>query len=600
MAKSGSKKTGKSNVDSKVVPKAGFQSKFPLSPAVKWMIAGSLAVLAILLYAPSAGYDFVYDDDAVIKDNAYVKQGFEGLDEIWKTSYFKGFNENINARAYRPIPLSTLAIEYEFFGLNPKVHHTTNIILYGLTAFFLFLLMSRMLRSSHWILPLMTTFFFVVHPIHIEVVANIKSRDELLAFLNFVIAAWLLLKSVDSDKWQWLAAAFIFYSIALFSKESALTTLAVLPLMLWFFRDLPFRKIALRSAPFLVAAAFYLIVRSAIVGGINEGVTLTHLYNSLLAAEKFSQRVASNLYVLGLYFFKNIFPNPLLSDYSYSTIPLTNWADYRTWLSVFLYAGLIFVALRGLAAKWLPAFAIWHFFATVSIFSSVIVLNVSAYNDRFNYNPSLGVCLLIAWLLYRLIKAEARTTGDFLKKNILLLSIAGLIGLAGVVAIYAQMPMWKDRYALFAHDVRLAPNNARMLKNHGGSLARQAMTEKDPEKRKKYTAEATEYLERALKIYFRMGTGHTHLGNMYALQENWEAAEKAYRNALSIDSKSFEATTNLANVCYRTGRFEEAIQLMERLDKRRFSQNDYYLLYLAYAKKGDTEKANYYKPLAGK
>ncbi|HMR43073.1 MAG TPA: tetratricopeptide repeat protein, partial [Saprospiraceae bacterium] len=237
---------------------------------------------------------------------------------------------------------------------------------------------------------------------------------------------------------------------------------------------------------------------------------------------------------------------------------------------------------------------------TVSIFSNVIVLNVSAYNDRFNYNPSLGVCLLIAWLLYRLIKAEARTTGDFLKKNILLLSIAGLIGLAGVVAIYAQMPMWKDRYALFAHDVRLAPNNARMLKNHGGSLAREAMTEKDPEKRKKYTAEATEYLERALKIYFRMGTGHTHLGNMYALQENWEAAEKAYRNALSIDSKSFEATTNLANVCYRTGRFEEAIQLMERLDKRRFSQNDYYLLYLAYAKKGDTEKANYYKPLAGK
>ena len=115
----------------------------------KWAIGAAMAVLAMAIYSPSINYGFVYDDDAVIKDNRFVKQGLAGLDEIWSTSYFEGYDENMIARAFRPVPLSTLAFEVEMFGLNTKVHHAANILFYGLTGLFLFLFLSKLMRGHH-------------------------------------------------------------------------------------------------------------------------------------------------------------------------------------------------------------------------------------------------------------------------------------------------------------------------------------------------------------------------------------------------------------------------------------------------------------------
>ncbi|MBI5916549.1 MAG: hypothetical protein HY842_14320, partial [Bacteroidetes bacterium] len=197
----------------------------------KLIIAGCMAVLAIGVYAPSYNYDFVYDDDAVVRENRFVQQGVKGLDEIWTTSYFQGYEETMNARAYRPVPLTTLALEFEVWGLNATVNHVFNLLFYGLMAFFLFLFLSKLLRKVHPAIPIIATLLFVLHPIHLEVVANIKSRDTMLGFLNFAIAAWLLLIHLDTRKILPLALSVVFYSIGLFSKEDVLTTVAIIPLL---------------------------------------------------------------------------------------------------------------------------------------------------------------------------------------------------------------------------------------------------------------------------------------------------------------------------------------------------------------------------------
>ncbi|MEZ4947784.1 MAG: hypothetical protein R2879_09865 [Saprospiraceae bacterium] len=591
---------GKKSSKQKSVPSPELKStnkKASASEKTKWLLAASFFVLGFALYAPSISFDFVYDDDAVIKENRFVKKGTDGIKEIWTTSYFKGYDENMNARAFRPIPMTMFALEVDFLGMNPTVHHFVNVLFYGLTGVLLFFFLARLFKKENLWLAATVTLFFLVNPVHIEVIANIKSRDELIAFFSFVLTAWLWLKALDEKKSWLLGLSWMAYAVALFSKESALTTLAMFPLMLWFFREKDWKQIAFSSLPFLALAVIYLIVRSCIVGGLNEGVTLTVLDNSLLAASSTSERIASNIYVLGLYFYKNLVPFPLLSDYSFSTIPLKNWSDWEVWASMLLYAGLIYVAIVGLLKKWIPAYGVWHFFATVSIFSSVVVLNVSPYNDRFNYNPSLGVCILLAWLLFYLFYKNENNTSS---KKYILIALVAIISLGGIARIYQHQPVWENRFTLFDHDVELAPNNARMLKNKGGSLVRQAVAEKDKEKQAQIADEAIVYLEKALNIYERLPTSHVYLGIMYGIKGELEKAEISYKNALVIDSNNVYAKTNLANIFYRQGKIHESLELLQQVKPELYSANDKYLLYWIYNKLGDFETAMKWKEQSGR
>lgn len=576
----------------------------PLSLKLKLLTAALMAVLAMALYAPSHNYNFVYDDDAVVQDNRFVHKGLDGLKEIWTSSYFQGYNPNMNVNAFRPVPLTTFAIEYQSAGNNPGPYHITQIVLYGLTGFFLFLFLSTLLYKYHPILPIMATLLFVVHPLHVEVVANIKSRDELLAFLNFAIAAWLLLKYIDTRKIWLLVPSLLAFSIALFSKESAVTTLAIIPAMLYFFREIKWSKILLTLAPYLGLVIIFLICRDNVIG--NNPIESKFFDNSLLAA-KGVERVSSNIMVLGFYLFKSIFPHPLISDYSYNTLPNVDWANYKVYLSLLAYGGLIYFLFKGLFRKKAYSFAIFYYFATISIFSSVLFPGFSVYNDRFLYHPVLGICLLISCGLYHFIKKDkegfpSKDWRTFLSGNAIVLAIIVLLSSLAIFKLENRLPDWKDRYVLFEKDVKKAPNNARMRKNYGGSLARQAIASQsdNPELAKEYANQAIVELEAALKIYERQSTGYVHLGNMHTLLGNYPQAEDAFNKALSIDSRSHHAQVNLANIYYRTGRYLEAINLLEGMSRAQFTQNDYYLLSLAWSRFGDEAKAQDYRVLSGR
>lgn len=548
---------------------------------LKMAVAAALAALAMLIYSPSFNYDFVYDDDAVVKDNRFVKQGLAGLGKIWTTSYFRGFDETMNARAYRPVPLTTLAIEYELFGLNATVNHIFNLLFYGLTAFFLFLFLSKLLRNHHPALPILTCLLFVLHPIHLEVVANIKSRDTMLGFLHFVLAGWFLLKHLDNRKLLPLALSLLFYAIALFSKEEIITSVALIPLMLYFFRDYQLGKIALATAPYAGLAVLFIFIRSSILGGVNEGVELTALDNSLLAAKDVGERTASTIFVLGHYLLKTIFPHPLISDYSYATLPLVGWGDYRVYLSLIGLGGLLSLGLHGLFMRRPHGYGALHFFVAVSIFSSIVVPNVSAYNDRFLYIPVLGICYLLAYgLVHFLVKkqpaGEPQLSG-FFKHNFAAVAIVALVSAISIFKIESHLPYWRDRFALFEHDAKRAPNNARMRKNHGGSLARRAveLQQSDPAAAREFAAKAIQELDAALAIFDRQPTGHIHKGNMYIILQQYGPAEESLKKALQQNPGNYFALVSLGNVLYRQGKYQEAIEYLEmiRADLRKPNEN---------------------------
>lgn len=569
--------------------------KEPIAAKWQWIIGLMMAVLAMAIYSPSINYDFVYDDDAVIKDNKFVKKGLEGLGEIWSTSYFTGYDETMNARAFRPIPLTTLAMEVKFFGLNTKVHHGANILFYGLTGLFLFLLLAKLFRNFHPFVPIATCLLFLLHPIHLEVVANIKSRDTMLGFLGVCLAGWFLLKHLDSKKIVPLLLSLTFFFVGLFSKEEVITLLAGFPLMLWFFRKHDIPKIAKTMLPYLAAVVIFLIYRSSVVGGLNEGVALTKLDNSLLAANGFAERSASQFIVLGNYLLKSVFPHPLLSDYSYLTLPLVNWDDWRVYVSLLFNLGLLVVGLHGLVKRKAHGFGPLWYFSTVSIFTSLVVTNVSAYNDRFLYVPVLGIVFLFVFGTSKLInEGPSLQVGRFLKSNFLPVAIVAILATVGIGKIESHLPYWKDRYMLFEHDVQLAPQNARMRKNYGGSFARKAIDfqTSDPQLAQQYARQAIEQLDYALSMHPNIPTGHIHKGNMHIILNEYPEAIKALENSLIYAPSNYFSKASLGNVYFRNKEYEKSIQTIESIPDRLRNPADIDVLARSYTKLGNIEKAN--------
>ena len=582
----------------------------PLTARDTLLWALGLALVAVLLYLPSHDYDFVYDDDAVIKDNVYVKEGFGGLGNIWTTTYFQGYNENINARAYRPIPLTTLAVERALFDAplpagtgvrdwtpNPHIYHKTSLLYYGLTIFVLFLFMSKLLRRYHPFIPVAITLLFALHPLHLEVVANIKSRDTILGFLGWAAAAWMLLKFYDRHRWGWLAGALLAYAFGLFSKEEILTTVAIIPVLLYVFRKEKPLTCLLYLLPFLVVAGIYLGIRTEITGGLNEGVKLTELDNSLLAADGPAERIPSNLKILGLYLWQSVWPATLISDYSYGTVPNTTFADWRPWVSLIAYLALAAAALVGVVKRKLYGFGAYYYLVAISIFSSIVITNVSIYNDRFLFNGVLGICCLVGYGLHRLLQPETHGAA-FFKANWLPVALLALLSALCIAKVTHHLPYWADRYALFSHDVAVAPNNARMLKNHGGSLARLALAETDPTRKKELAQEGVQVLERALASYNRMATGHVHLANLYFVLNDYNNAERSFKNALAIDGNNKFAKTNLANVYGRQGNYAAGIDLLNSVDQRLWTKNDYTLAAWLHRRNGDAQLAAQYEAKA--
>ena len=582
----------------------------PLGTRATLLWGVAIALLALLLYAPSHDYAFVYDDDAVIKDNVYVKEGFGGLGKIWTTTYFQGYNENINARAYRPVPLTTLAIERALFdeklpaGSNvrdwtpdPHIYHKTSLLYYALTILFLFLFLAKLLRHYHPFIPIAITLLFALHPIHLEVVANIKSRDTILGFLGWAAAAWLLLKFYDRHRYGYLAAALLAYGVGLFSKEEILTTVAVIPVMLYVFRREKILHSLRYLAPFLLVAGIYLAIRTAITGGLNAGVELTELDNSLLAADGPAERIPSNLKILGLYLWQSCWPQVLISDYSYGTVPNTTFADWRPWGSLIAYLALASAAIYGMRKRTLYGFGAYYYLVAISIFSSIVITNVSIYNDRFLFNGVLGICCLVGYGLHRLLRPEAQGKAFFVQ-NWLPVALLAVVSALSIIKITQHLPYWQDRYALFAHDVSVAPNNARMLKNHGGSLARLALAETDPTRKRELAEAGVAVLSRALDSYHRMATGHVHLANLYFVLGDYNNAEKSFKDALSIDGNNKFAKTNLANVYGRQGNYAAAIDLLNSVDQRLWTKNDYTLAAWLHRRNGDTQLAAQYEAKA--
>lgn len=436
----------------------------------QWIGALLLLAAPFGLYLASLSFGYVLDDQMVIWDNIYVQKGLAGLREIFSYDSFMGHFKTpkfvLEGGRYRPLSLATFALEIEIFGKDkPEIGHFINVLLYGFTGVFLYRILAGLFplaEGGRWYFSaaFLGALLFVFHPLHVECVANIKGRDEILALLGSLGALYATLKYFDTQRSYWLAVSGIAMFLGLLAKENALTFLAVVPLTAWFFARVPAGRAFAASWPLWVATLLFLFIRYRALGYmLNPGKTVDDLMNNPFLGMNGGEKFATIFLTLGWYIKLLFVPHPLTHDYYPYHVPKVNWTDWKALLSFAAYAAMTVWAVMNLKKRPLPAYAILFFVLTLSIVSNLFVSVGTFMNERFLYMPSVAFCLLAGWFLARQLPAWLKETPD--RPYILGIGAALLVvGLYGY-RTWTRVPDWKDALSLNTSAVRTSPGSAR-------------------------------------------------------------------------------------------------------------------------------------------
>lgn len=532
----------------------------------KFILAMIVGIWGFCLYLNTLGNGYVLDDFSAIKENNIVRQGIHAIPEIFKTSYRQGYL-SVKDGLYRPLSLALFAIEWNYFPDNPSVAHLVNIILYGLTGFFLFLFLYRLasFESHTWreAFAFIASLTFITHPLHVEVVANIKSCDEVLSLLFILLTFLALFRFMDEGKNKFLLLAIVSYGLSLLSKESSITFLALLPIVLYFFVRAGLKRTLLLTSCFVGVAALYLFLRASVLQGasVNEGISVAD--NVIVEAHTFSTRMGTAFYILALYFKLLVFPKSLSYDYSYQTIPvvpLTNPVALLScifFLAIGIYAAISIIKSFKTQPINLLILGIVFFLIPASLVSNIIIVIGTSMGDRLMYFPSLGFSICIAFLLQRLLKIEKIAVEGWNAK-VRFIPVA-LILIIFSVRTWYRNPDWKNNYTLYSHDVKLVPNSVKAHYYLGLEIIKEvAANETDPQNKIATYKEGINELEKSIQIMPTFSSPYTQMGVAYHHMKDYGNAIKYYNKALELTAADAVTLNNIGSVYFEWRKYPEA------------------------------------------
>ena len=627
MAKNKSKKIRtKNNPKQKKAAKKGRDKNI-------YIIAVAIAVFGFLLYANTLSHGYVLDDFSQIKENYVTKQGIEGIGTQWKTHARYGYRPG-GGELYRPIPMSMFSLEWEIAPDTPALGHFINVLLYALTGGILFLTLARVWKKYNILFPLLTTLFFMAHPVHVEVVANIKSRDEIVMFLMCILTLNYLWRFLENKKIKWLVISCFTYLIALFSKENAITFLAIFPLFVYFFSEKKLSEIFKWTLPYILLAGVFILVRISVIGAVGNPGTVSILDNFLEGTDSIGVKVASAFLLLGKYLWTLVFPHPLGSDFGYNQIPLTSFGDWRVLLSLILFLGMGVFAILKLNKKNIWSFIILFFFINFSIFSNLIIVIGTSFGDRLLYSASPAFAMALSLFLIKVFKEKKiiNTAGFAISdifKNKKIWGVAAVVLLLYSAKTITRNQVWESSYTLYKKDIEIAPNSAKLNFHYGLELVKNGNNATTPaekkdwyEKAKKYFLKATQILPEYHDAYGQLGLAyyrdknygkaleyynlalkyrpsfplvHSNMGTLYSEMGDQAKAKEMYEMAVEGDPRMVDALRNLGAIHAMQGNFQEAIKWFSqglKYDPNNPTLNHY--LGSAYRDAGQAEKGQPY------
>lgn len=566
-----------------------------------------LFLFGIALYANTLSHGFILDDNMMIAQNELTKQGVAGIPGIFSSDMVLGnvgkdqSSDIVVGGRYRPMSVALFAMIYQFAGASPIPYHLVAVLLFALTCVVLYNTLLRLFSQYNYgvVLAWLAAALFAVHPVHTEVVNNVKSCDETLSLLFCLISLNLALRAFSGagQKWMWLAGlSFLFAS---FSKENAVAFTLLIPLALWMKSGeagkpaTPWPAIVKICLPVWAAFLIFIAARGAVLQWSLGEETMNLINNSFIkwtgaqwipfsVGEKF----ATIIYTLGKYLLLMVFPHPLTSDYYPRHIAIHHFGEPIVWLGLLLNAGLFLYAVAGLLKGHRDPvrFGIFFYFASLFIVSNIPFPIGTNMAERFIFMPSAGLCLAAAGLICLAISKNPNQTRT-------LLAIFTVFCLAFAAKTLSRNPDFASNLKLYRADIRVSDNSARLQYGYAALLTEEAMKEKDAAKRSGLLDESISHINKALEIYPTYAEAFYVRGSAQFLKKNYDAAIVDFEMSLRFVPGRPEVVNNLAATALEAGKslvlqgtdFEKAVNYLEYSNKL-FPNNAETLRYLDLAR----------------
>ncbi|MDP4685435.1 MAG: tetratricopeptide repeat protein [Salibacteraceae bacterium] len=518
-----------------------------------WLKLALVFIVCFALYGKTLRYQLVLDDDLVIS-NSFVQEGVAGIPKIVTSGYLAGFNGE--STTYRPMPLVMFAIEKSLFDGKPLQSRFIHILMYVLAGLFLWKMLLFWFPNQK-MLAFIVTLLFLAHPIHTEVVANLKSRDELLAFLFFTLMFISFHRYVQVKQIRPLLFSLLWFLLAMLSKESAVMLLVLVPLSLWFIYRQSMLNMAKMTWPFLAVFVVYFGLRWLVLGDQNAPEERFIINNAFVHATGALDRITNSAHLLYLYFAKTIWPTQLSWDYSFSTIQAIAPSSAIGLFSL-VFAGVLVVVL----AVFTPKKSTLVFLLSAFILMLIPVLNLfiligANFAERFLFLPSLFLVIAVVWLVF-----EATSKFQVAKNRTALSIIFVAVFLLFSGQTINRNTDWESNETLFAASLITNPESARVQTSVGTVYRQKAEQSRQQQTQAVNYEKSVKHYKQAIEILPETYDAWYNLGVIYQSTGATDLAQNAFEEVLQIDETHPDARNNLGVIFINQGSLDEAEQML--------------------------------------
>ena len=485
-----------------------------------WIIPAIL-IITFFAYIPTLSAGFVTLDDGDYVTDNYLLKSFSNLNAILSTPVQGNFH---------PLTMFSLAINYQISGMNAWSYHVFNLLLHLINCVLVFRL-AMMLSRNNIIISLTAAILFAIHPMHVESVAWVSERKDVLYSVFFLAGLISYTKFVDSSSKKQYVWTVLFLTLSLLSKPAAV----IFPLTLFCIDLLKKRKLNLKllieKIPFFILALIF-----GIITMINQkavGATGQESFDIV-------PKILFGFYGIMMYVLKMIAPFSLAVFYPFP--PINKPLPVEYYIGPVFFIALAVLFYYGLKKERIIAFGILLYLVNLLLVLQFLPVGSAVIAERYTYIPYIGLFFVVGWLIEKISKAN--TTRAY--------SIIFVLAIFFSIFTFKQAGVWKNGATLWEHTIKTQPSS-KAYANRALLLRRD----------NNYPL-AIEYYKKAIQLNKIDHEAYGNLGNVYFDLQKPDSAFYNYRYAISLKPDYHPAMDNMGAMFAVVGQYDSAIKYFTR------------------------------------
>jgi tetratricopeptide (TPR) repeat protein len=557
------------------------------------LISMFLAAVTFMVYwrALDNGFIVYYDDGEYVTQNTHIQGGLTPDAISWAFTSMHSAN-------WHPVTWMSHMLDFALYGLNPAGHHLTNLLLHTASTILLFLLLTRM-TGLMWRSAFVAA-LFAVHPLHVESVAWIAERKDVLSAFFWMLTMWAYVRYSERPGLARYSLVVLAFGLGLMCKPMLVT----LPLVLLLLDYWPLGRLTFGGSKAGDSPSSWRLVREKMpffaMSAASSVITYVAQQKSgaIGEIEAFSveARVMNAAVSYVSYIGKMLWPSRLSAIYPHPGDALPIWRAVTA--AVILAAICVLVIRAGRRHPYLPVGWFWYVLTLIPVIGLVQV-GGQAMADRYTYVPLIGLFIMIAWGVPGLLrvgeweKGRSQSPTNHSPANTehptpntyarCLVVISAVVVVVLACRTWVQVQYWRDSTTLLEHAIEVTSDNYGAHDALGAALAAEGRYEEaiaQHEAALKITPtyevahnnlgaalaragridQAIVEYRAAIRIYPRYAEAHYNLAKALAMQGDRDAAVTEYGESLRLDPDNAEAHNNLGNLFQRKGKLDDAVR----------------------------------------